>query len=689
MFSPAQSKVKQRFETLEPDWITLKPAIEQDWNPCLMTILYDYGIGLVSISPDGRYPASTDSNGCMICIRDAATGSIMHNIVMDDPLTEINRAYSLAFSHDKHTLASGHEDGTIRIWDPIAGRCLQVLQGHDKAVNSVYFAPKSGLLASGSDDKTLRIWDVDAGECKRTLQCDDPVGAVAFSPDGKQLAYGSVSEDGDTTVQVWDATTNKCTHLVRVGGDWNLAWGRKISFSHDNNLLAFDTDNEVQIWNVTEHKYIKLPIELQNVVFLNDNHLATTAGGGRDTIEIWDTTTLKCLRTYAGHSDFISALAYSSNYLVSVSNDCTIRIWDAFATRAKHTHQTSHHLSTINTLSFSYDGHHLVSGSYDSNVKVWEVSTGRCVNTLKGHADRIWEAHFSRDGQWIASSDGCDLRVWEAATGNCVHIVKVPDGFIESTAFSSDSRHLAVACLIELTPPHTYDIQVWDVVQGMRIQTLQAAGDEVDHDALVFSEDGRYLAASSSRVTHIWDTITFPYEMAQTLKHDFCHRQPIFLNNSRYVARFAGESVVIWDINQGQPIHTIDTPDLDMGSLSFDTRRLSFEMRCLSFDENNFRVTEHGKVSICVRLPFSQGGTVDFQNPNGADNSLQDALPFEELLCPGYGLSPDLEWILRDGEKAIWLPLEYRVDCYRVLGRTIALGGIGGHVLFLTLSESC
>ncbi|KAK1767917.1 WD40-repeat-containing domain protein [Phialemonium atrogriseum] len=321
--------------------------------------------------------------------------------------------------------------------------------------------------------------------------------------------------------------------------------------------------------------------------------------------------------------------------------------------------------------------------------KVWEVSTGRCVNTLKGHADGISEAHFSRDGQWIASSDNRDLRVWEAATGKCMHILEVHDGLINRTAFSSDSRHLAVACKIGLHPLLSHDIQVWDVVQGMLIQTLQVARDEVDHDALVFSEDGRYSAASSSRVTHIWDTTTFPYEMAQKLKHDFFHGQPAFLNNSRYLATFAGESVLIWDINQGQPIHTIDTTVLDMRPLSFDMRCLSFDMRCLSFDmrclsidmrclsidmrclsidmrclsfdENNFRVAEHGK----------------------------DALPFEELLWPGYGLSRDLEWILRDGEKAIWLPLEYRVGCYRVLGRTIALGCFGGHVLFLTLSESC
>ena len=69
----------------------------------------------------------------------------------------------MAFSPDGHTLASGDDDGTVRLWDvadPAHPRPLgQPLTGGG-AVNSVAFSPDGHTLASGSVDGTIRLWDV-------------------------------------------------------------------------------------------------------------------------------------------------------------------------------------------------------------------------------------------------------------------------------------------------------------------------------------------------------------------------------------------------------------------------------------------------------------------------------------------------------------------------------------------------
>jgi WD40 repeat protein len=88
---------------------------------------------------------------------------------------------------------------------------LQIFQGHLGAVNAVAFSPDGKQLASGSDDHTVRVWDTVTGATLQILQGHlDVVHSIAFSPDGKQLVSGS----GDTTVRIWDAATGVILHVL-------------------------------------------------------------------------------------------------------------------------------------------------------------------------------------------------------------------------------------------------------------------------------------------------------------------------------------------------------------------------------------------------------------------------------------------------------------------------------------------
>jgi WD40 repeat protein len=66
--------------------------------------------------------------------------------------------WGLAFSPDGRTLAAGCGDARVRLWDPVTGQLLLVLDGHTQRVNTVAFSPDGRSLASASHDGAIRLW---------------------------------------------------------------------------------------------------------------------------------------------------------------------------------------------------------------------------------------------------------------------------------------------------------------------------------------------------------------------------------------------------------------------------------------------------------------------------------------------------------------------------------------------------
>ncbi len=87
------------------------------------------------------------------------------------------------FTADRSIIALAADDQTIKLWKtggldphtpPGMAHRTNVLLGHEGQVFSLVFSPDSGLLASGSDDGTIKLWDVPSGNCIKTLRSELP-----------------------------------------------------------------------------------------------------------------------------------------------------------------------------------------------------------------------------------------------------------------------------------------------------------------------------------------------------------------------------------------------------------------------------------------------------------------------------------------------------------------------------------
>ena len=137
-------------------------------------------------------------------------------------------ANAVAFSPPGHVLGTGSADGAVRLWDvadPAHSRLLsQPLTGSSGAVvDSVAFSPDGHTLASGDADGAVRLWDVAdpahsrllglilAGGVGAVFNSVASINSVAFSPDGRTLAFGGYRIG---TVQLWDVTDPAHSRLL-------------------------------------------------------------------------------------------------------------------------------------------------------------------------------------------------------------------------------------------------------------------------------------------------------------------------------------------------------------------------------------------------------------------------------------------------------------------------------------------
>ncbi len=403
--------------------------------------------------------------------------------------------YSLAFAPDAAILATGGAGGEIRLWNLEGSNSSENLAAHRETVYSLAFRWDGSMLASGSMDGTLRLWNPRTREAVGgpLIGSGGPVRAVAFSPDGGELASGS--DDG---LRLWDVGGRRSpAEAVKARG----GAASDLAVSPDGRLLAFGTESGIiWLWDLKRPGAPGTVLEAHrglvfSVAFNRDG--SRLASGGNDGLRLWDLRK----RPVVGEqltNETAWALAFGADDSTLVAGGLDgLRIWN-LRTNPRTGERFAAETSPVVAVALSQDGRTLASGSAGGILRLWNVARRQPLgDSIGAHFGPVYGVAFAPGDTMLATGAMDGVRLWEvkAPNGPAGGTALPLPGPVLGLAFSPDGRMLASATAdgMRLVDLHRRQF----IGTPLSARTSSAGG-------VVFSPDGATLLAGTVDGVRRW-----------------------------------------------------------------------------------------------------------------------------------------------------------------------------------------
>jgi len=598
---------------------------------------------------------------------------------------------SVLYSPKGSHLASTSTDSTVILWNSETHQQLALLRGHTGVVHALAFTPDSLTLATGSEDQTIRLWDAVTGKLryKSSHLHEESIYSLCFLPDGQKIAAGSgnnimlcKSQTGQNTALLHNGSSpilsvspaSDGLSLVSAYGksvclltlprfrvktssiilDGHTSTVRMATFSHNDLYIASVSDDcTIRIWSASNRSEVQ------------------PAG----TQEATDNTAVSALimsdfRTLTEHTDNVSSVAVSPDgaVILSGSDDCSVRVWDARSSTAMSS-LLLRHTSLVSSIAVSSDGRLVASGSRDQKVRLWDLQTGRAVGDSmsppspprpqpqpqrRSRARRlvmqletlprpacVVAVAFTPDARLFASvSEGKTVHIWDVATQQPSAIGPLScKNWVSTVAVSPDGR------LVTAGDSGGY-ISIWRSDTGQPVRDpLRTTLTYVC--SIGFSPDGTCIVSGgthSREHVRIWNISAGEQVLALTGHTDTVYSVTYSPDGRTIGTGSADMTVRLWDAVTGAPIALLAGHSGYVQSVAFTPDGHSIVS---GSDDKTIRVWDFIGAS-----PVSDADVaVSFQHARLNNGWLQT----------------------RSGKLLLWVPVEYHKFLYRLEGPRVII----------------
>ncbi|KAG3101749.1 hypothetical protein PC121_g1389 [Phytophthora cactorum] len=234
-------------------------------------------------------------------------------------------------------LASGSDDGTVRLWETTKETSVALLSGHKATGKPADNGGVSCLRLLASDDlalgyrrRTVQIWDLAVSKLKVNVEAHQS-GVRDLQVSGTRL----VTAANDRVVKVWDTafrgtggTVQAVQELRGHGGPVQCV---SLGGPADPTVCTGAADGFVRVWDlryVQRGPRLTLRRHTGPVTRLQRDFTKLVSAGEDGWLRVWDMHSGSCLREKQAHSSGVTCLEMRDSLVYSGSWDGSVRVWD-------------------------------------------------------------------------------------------------------------------------------------------------------------------------------------------------------------------------------------------------------------------------------------------------------------------------------------------------------------------------
>jgi WD40 repeat protein len=287
----------------------------------------------------------------------------------------------------------------------------------------------------------LVLYSFETSNPIHVLNENENAFSVAFSPDGKRLAMGSLimqnRESGKPHLVVWDTSTWKVVFEPKIGNNDTTMFFGAVAWSPKGGLLAAsDYDRGLVTFDTKTGRIISL----QQAFLVSPDDISWSPNGSR----------------LVATGD----LGYGFRRW-RIDTDEFVRVYDERAGTAAE------------QVAWSPDGKRIASVHANGVLCFWTAATNHCDGYIKAYWNRGFSLAWSPDGNQLATGGGV-IRIWDTHTGNLITSL----GF-QTPAIYSQLKWLANGTLISLETGYADRvptiIRFWDINTGEILMEFHGA----------------------------------------------------------------------------------------------------------------------------------------------------------------------------------------------------------------------